>query len=784
MADFSQKDRLMELSTPLGPDKLLLEQFHGNEGLSELFAFELTVLEPGIVPFKFEALMGQPITVKVLLIGAEKKYRFFNGICVRIADMGGVAGPSGPDTFRRYQLSMVPKLWLLTKKTNSRHFQSKSVPNILEEILKQEGITYQNKITGTYQKRDYVCQYRETNFAFISRLMEDEGIYYYFEHLESSHSMVLRDDSTTSSPLPFQPKIRFSHASGDMHKEACIKRWFKSQELRPGKIVLWDHHFGVAHKNQESIVSIEPTVAVGKVTHKLDAGGASSLELYDFPGTFAHRFDGIKNDGGEDAEQLSKIKPDGKRTAEIRQRQEAAQAFRITGSGEAGQMTPGYLFNLYDHGNGDGDYLIISVNHQASLAGAYGSSMAGGSTENYENSFQVCSKATRFLPARSTPKPLMSGTTTAVVVGPAGSEIFTDKHSRIRVQFHWDRLGKSNADSSCWVRVATPWAGTNWGMVHIPRVGHEVVIAFEEGDADRPIAVGSVYNSLETPPYKLPDNMTQFGFKSRSTPKGDKTNFNELRFEDKKGKEHVYFHAEKDFIRVVENNDIEVIGFKTLEDSKIKDTKVSKQDQAWEVFNDRFEQIGVASGKGSITTFIQKDLKTTLHKGDETHTLEKGSRIVKIFKDDKLTLDTGDQTEVITAGSRFVTIHKDDKLTLEKGDLTIEIKDGSRKVTIAKNDELILKTGNRKTTVQAGKMDSKAAMGISFVCGPSKIEMTPAGIKMEAPMIDIKGTATCTMKAPMVTVEGQGMATFKAGGMLTVQASGVTMVKGGVVMIN
>ena len=265
------------------------------------------------------------------------------------------------------------------------------------------------------------------------------------------------------------------------------------------------------------------------------------------------------------------------------------------------------------------------------MPGAYRSS--DEEVFHYENRFRCLPLEIPFRPARETPRPVVHGTQTAVVVGPPGEEIFTDKYGRIKVQFHWDRDGKNDADSSCWVRVATPWAGQQWGVIHIPRVGQEVVVAFEEGDPDRPIMVGSVYNAAMMPPYKLPDNKTQSGVKTRSTLKGGDKNFNELRFEDKKDSEDIYFHAEKDFHRVVEHDD---------------DLKVG-HDQTIEVKNDRTEK--VKEGDEKVT--IEKGNRTiVVETGDDAHQIKKGNRDVQIdMGNDTLTIKMGNQTTKLNLGA-------------------------------------------------------------------------------------------------------------------------------------
>jgi type VI secretion system secreted protein VgrG len=280
------------------------------------------------------------------------------------------------------------------------------------------------------------------------------------------------------------------------------------------------------------------------------------MELYDFPGEYAQRFDGIDPGGGDRAADLQKIFEDNKRTVGIRMQQEAAPALRSEATSNCHRLVAGYKFTLARHFNADGDYLLVSVQHTATM-NAYRSQQEAFS---YTNRFACIPLSLPFRPLRVTPRPSVRGSQSAVVVGPAGEEIFTDKYGRVKVQFHWDREGKKNADSSCWIRVATHWAGKSWGGIHLPRIGQEVIVDFLEGDPDNPIIVGSVYNADQMPPWALPANKTQSGIISRSTPGGATANFNELRFEDKKGSEYVYLHAEKDSEISVEHDESHTVG--------------------------------------------------------------------------------------------------------------------------------------------------------------------------------------------------------------------------------
>jgi type VI secretion system secreted protein VgrG len=421
-----------------------------------------------------------------------------------------------------------------------------TVPDILKKVL--DGLDVAYEIQGSFHPRDFCVQYRETDFNFASRLMEEEGIFFFFKHNSNGHQMVVANTPQSHPELPTQSKITYEDAGGGNREEDRIYDWEKAQEWRSGKYVLWDHCFELPHKHLEAEANILDSVQVGKVSHKLKVGGNDKLEIYDYPGEYAQRFDGIQPGGGDRAGDLQKIFQDNRRTTDLRIQEEALPGLTIQGGSNCRHFVSGYKFTLQRHFNADGEYVITGVSHSARQAGDYRSNGGGF---HYNNSFSCIPTALPFRPQRLTPKPVVQGTQTAVVVGPAGEEIFTDKYGRVKVQFHWDRQGKFDANSSCWVRVGTPLAGKQWGMVHIPRIDQEVIVDFLEGDPDQPIIIGSVYNAREMPPYGLPDNKTQTGIKSRSSKNGTPDNFNEIRFEDKKEQEQVYIHAEKNMdIRV------------------------------------------------------------------------------------------------------------------------------------------------------------------------------------------------------------------------------------------
>lgn len=709
-ATYSQAQRPLLVKTPLGKDDLLLVGFSGHEAISQLFSFRLELLAKNQTQIAFDKLLGQKINVQLGLPGG--KFRYFGGICNRFSQ-----GARGPE-FTSYSLEMAPQLWLLTRRAQSRIFQQKAVPDILKKVF--DGLDVSYELQGSFPPRDYCVQYRETDFNFACRLMEEEGIYYFFKHTADGHKMVLANTPQSHADMPEKNTVIFETVdSGHLRDEDRIYEWEKAQELRSGKYLLWDHSFELPHKHLEADKSIPESVSVGKVTHKLKVGGNDKLELYDYPGEYAQRFDGIDPGGGDRAADVQKIFQDNKRTVEIRMQEEALPSLLVHAAGGCRQWTSGYKFNLQRHFDADGQYVVTSVQHSARLPAHYRS--GDGQGFRYHNSFTCIPSALTYRPPRTTPKPVIHGTQTAVVVGPSGEEIFTDKYGRVKVQFHWDREGKNDANSSCWVRVGSIWAGKQWGAVHIPRVGQEVLVAFQEGDPDQPIIMGSVYNADQMPPYALPGNKTQSGIKSRSSLKGGTDNFNELRFEDKKGSEEVYFHAEKDFDRVVENNDTLKVGSSKADD-------------------------------GSQTIDIYKDRTETVQTGNELVTIKQGTRTINV--------NTGDDTHNVKQGNRTVNV--------DQGNDTHNIKQGNRAVVISMgNDSLAIKMGNQTTKLDLGASNTEAMQSITLKVGQNSITIDQMGV---------------TIKGMMVTVEGQVQTQIK-GLMTQIQGSAMTQIQGGITMI-
>jgi type VI secretion system secreted protein VgrG len=689
----------------LGTDVLLLQRVTGVEAVSQLFRFQFEMLAESTATVKFESILGQSVTASLVMPAVESK-RYINGIVSRFSQGRRRPSVEGSATLNTYRAEVVPQFWKLTRNYQSRIFQQLSVPDILKKVLTGLKVSYQ--LQGQYKPRDYCVQYRESDFAFASRLMEEEGIFYFFTHADGSHQMVVADTPQSFVDVPGPTSLIYETVEGGTRLEDRIQRWEKSQMIRSGRYRLWDSYFELPGKNLESVKPALGTVQVGTVTHSLTVGN-TDLEIYDYPGGYAQRFDGMDPGGGDRPADVQNIFPDGMRTVGLRMQEETAASILLEGESTCRQLVAGGKFSLTRHFDGNGSYVLTRVEHLADLGDAY---VTGNVESMYVNTFQCIPAALPYRPERTIPRPRIDGTQPAVVVGNPGDEIFTDKYGRIKVQFPWDREGKNNADSSCWIRVATPWAGAQWGIIHIPRVGMEVLIAFEEGDPDRPICVGCVYNAQEMPPYTLADNKTQSGYLSRSTLKGSSDNFNQLRFEDKKGEEEVYFHAEKDFNRVVENNDTLKVGF----------DKKDKGDQTVQIYNNH--SLSVGEGKVQAAD---------------------GSQTITVFNNQ--TVKIGDPAA--SGGSQTVTIYKDQTETLQMGNRSVNIDMG--------NDTLTIKLGNQTTKLNLGTSSTEAMQSITLKVGANSIKVDQMGITIEGMMVKINGQVQTQVQGTMVQVSGSAM---------------------------
>jgi type VI secretion system secreted protein VgrG len=669
----------MAVQTPLPPDTLLLVGFSGNEGLSQLFNFRLDLIADNyrVNGVAFDKLLGKPITVRLELPGQDEE-RYFNGICNRLTQ-----GESD-EFFTRYTMEVVPRFWLWTKRAQSRIFQHLTVPEILKKVL--DGLDVHFELPGAWEQRDFCVQYRETDAQLASRLMAEEGIFYFFKHTKDGHQMVVANTPQSHPDLPSASTITYRNLTQATAEGAdIIYDWSKSQEITAGKVTLWDHCFELPHMHLETDKMIKPTVAVGGVTHHLDIADHGELELYDWPGEYAQRFDGVDKGGSERAQELQKIFEDNKRTAKIRMEQEAVRALTIQGASNCRQLVSGHKFTLTTlpadpHTallQAEGKYVLTGVSHSARQGGDYRS--GGADSFEYSNRFTCIPVEVPFRPPRSTPKPVVHGSQTAVVVGPPGEEIFTDKYGRVKVQFHWDREGKHNTDSSCWIRVSTIWAGKGWGIVNVPRIGHEVIVDFLEGDPDQPIIIGSVYNAKHMPPDELPKTKMVSGLKSNSTPGGG--GYNGLIFNDTKKKEKITLHGQYDMDTTIEHDDTQHIK------------------------NDRTINVD-----GKHTETIKKDTSIIVSEGNLSHDVAKGTAYYHVKGAVQEKFEDSQDTVVkngihIASETAHIYIHTATNIQLHVGDSNIWMDSGGQ-IAIKGNNIAI--EGKESVSIHGGMVRSKA----------------------------------------------------------------------------
>ncbi|MEW8354169.1 MAG: type VI secretion system tip protein TssI/VgrG [Candidatus Thiodiazotropha sp.] len=560
---FKQANRSFRFNSPLGKEKLLLYQFSAQERLGCLFEYRAELLsDDDAIPL--DALLGQRVDVELDL--SDGGQRFFNAHVSQFTQIGIVG-----DLFH-YQALLRPWPWFLSLTKDCRIYQKLAVPAILQEIFGENGFSdYELQLTQDYRIRDYTVQFNETDFDFISRLMEEEGIYYCFSHTAGKHTLVLCDNYASHSPLNGNPLLPFQPipgVGGERGKEV-VHSWKISKAVNSGCYVHTDYDF----KNPRADL-IASTPMARDHSH-------ANYEVFDYPGCY---------------EKVA----EGENFARSRIEEAQARHERIRGQCDIRHLTSGALFTLKDHPRADQnrEYLITEASYLLQ-ADQYRASAQANESEGYQCEFTCIPSNEVFRNRRTTAKPRVEGPQSAVVVGPAGEEIYTDKFGRVKVQFHWDRYGKSDENSSCWVRVAQAWAGKNWGGIQIPRIGQEVIVEFLDGDLDRPIITGRVYNAEQMPPWGLPSNQTQSGILSRSTKGGTAANANAIRFEDKKGEEQLWLHAEKDQLTEVEHDEDKWVGNdrrKTIdhdETSHIKHdrTETVDNDETITIHNNRTERV-------------------------------------------------------------------------------------------------------------------------------------------------------------------------------------------------
>ncbi len=645
--NYTQDHRLLAIDTPLGKDVLLLQEITGYEGISRLFSYDLDLLAYDNDSISFSDIVGQKVLITLQLPDGSPRY--ISGFVNRFTQ-----GETDERLFTHYHAQVVPWLWFLTRQADCRIFQNMAVPDIISKIFDPFGFKdFKPNLKSSYPKLEYCVQYRETSFNFVSRLMEEFGIFYYFDHTtQGKHTLVLADQSSNLPACPSSP-VSYETEVGGLSDPEVIHNWHVGQEVRTGKYTVTDYNFTTP---STSLLSNEPTV--------IGLSASQPLELFDYPG-------------------LHTTKDEGDTVAKVRMQEEEAGYMVVSGAGNARGLMSGFSFELKNHYRDDQNtnYVLTEVRHFGSAGQTYTSSGTTGG-ETYSNHLVCIPASVPYRPARITPKPFVQGPQPALVVGKSGEEIWVDKYGRVVVQFYWDRLGVKNENSSCWIRVSQPWAGGNWGAMWIPRIGQEVLVSFLEGDPDRPIITGRVYNADQMPPYTLPDYQTRSTFMSRSSKGGGSANYNELRFEDLQGQEQIFMNAEKDMDLRVENDSREYIG----------------------------------ANRHLIVTSNQQEKINA-----DKHLQVAGNHLEKITGNMSLQV-TGDQKESVTGNkSLSVTGNQNESVT---GNVSLSVTGG-------KNDSITMGYAMSAMSIhltgEAGIVIECEA-GITLKSGASSVDVSPAGV--------------------------------------------------------
>ena len=491
-------------------------EFSATESIS--LPFEVKLRITSIADISSEELLNRPA---VLTVSKARSYRYFHGVIDRF-----VYTEKSKDALV-YQVRMVPSLWLLSLRQDCRVFQDKNVIDIVQTIFGEHQLSQsvEFRLQRNYPTMEFCAQYQESDFDFISRLLEQEGLFYFFEHSRTKHTLIVADDRASYLPYQDVASVVYAPDAGEKTGPDGIEEFQVTQNICTGKVTLRDYNFQSPSKN---------------LTYQAQAGANQSYENYQYPGRYKDRY--------------------GKTLARIRLQEMIAYKEMAVGSGSYHQFTPGKWFRLTRHEQRkfNRQFLLTAISHSGYQPSTKRRVADESRQPGYFNDFVAIPTSVTFTPAQTTPQPLIKGPQTAVVTGPAGEEIYTDEYGRVKIQFHWDRIGGKDENSSGWVRVSQSWAGAGYGTFFLPRVGEEVIVDFLNGDLRRPVIVGRLYNGENTPPHSLPGNKTISTIKSVSSKGGGGSN--ELRFEDKKGAEEIYLHAEKDLTITIDNDKEETIG--------------------------------------------------------------------------------------------------------------------------------------------------------------------------------------------------------------------------------
>ncbi len=639
-----------------------VRRFKGDESISKLFEFELELVSKKS-DIAFDSVINQMGRLTLQQFD-DVEPRYVHGI-VNYFEQRNKDGK-----YTNYYAQLVPLFWLFTQRQNCRIFQKLDVQKIIDDIFKKAALPsdfYRFDLELTHPEREYCVQYRETEWNFITRLMEEEGIFCYFEHTESKAILVMQDHSYVHPPIPSPETVIFHEISGYAADEEHLFFFNYAESIRSGKATLRDFNFK------------KPTMDMER---DKEADKTPELEVYDYPGLYEDPGIGQK---------LAKV------------RLEELQTPRKQGSGESTSVRfiPGYRFTLAQHPRDDFNktYLITDLKQEGKQPQVL-QEQAGAQGTEYTSELTCIPASVTYRPARLTRKPVVEGPQTAIVVGPSGEEIYVDKHGRVKVQFHWDREGQMNEKSSCWIRVSQLWAGQKWGAMYIPRIGQEVIVDFLEGDPDRPIITGRVYHGDNLPPYSLPQNKTKSTIKSHSSKGGG--GFNEFRFEDKKGQEEVYLQGEKDWNILIKNDKNQTVGHDETLSVGNNRTKTVGVDQSETIGSNKTIKVGA-----NHTEIIGANMSLNVG-ANKTETVAIASaETVGLAK--ALTIGAGYQRSIGAAMNTTVGLSMSEEVGLSKTSMV------NKSITFQAGEEITVVTGKASLNMKSDGTITLKGVDISVI---------------------------------------------------------------------
>jgi len=698
-----QESRDIKVTTPLGDDVLLFRRMSATEQLGRLFNYQLDLLSDNR-NIKLSDLLGQLVTVQLKTSKSEKRY--FNGHVSRFSLVGMA------ENLYAYQVTLKPWLWFLTRTADCRIFQKQTVPDIVKKVFRDNGYSdFEENLNATYRQWEYCVQYRETDFNFVSRLLEQEGIYYYFKHEDGKHTLVLADSIEAHESVPNYDEIPYFPYQENLRRERDhIFDWYVAQEVQPGTYALNDFDFE------------KPKADLNAKLKQPYGHAVDEFEVYDYPGEYLE-----KSDGDEYVR---------KRVEELH-----AQYEQVQGRGNARGITVGSLFSLtkFPRDDQNKEYLITAATYELQ-SDEYGSEGSAGADQIFLCSFSAIDSLQPYRAPRNTSKPVVQGPQTAIVVGPSGQEIYTDKYGRVKVQFHWDREGGNDENSSCWIRVSHPTAGKGWGGVQIPRIGQEVIVDFLEGDPDHPIITGRVYNANAMPPYDLPNKGMVAGMKSNSTPGGG--GYNEMIMDDTKGNELIRIHGQFNMDTTIEHDLTE-----TVLNNRTRNVSVD-------------ESVTVGNNQ---TTMVGSNLSTTVGANQSINVGSNKSENVAVAK--SMAIGGAYQVSVGAAMNETIGAAKAEEIGASKsvsvGGSSAESVGKTKSVNVG---DSITENAGKDISVQSGKKMSFKA-GDDFAINGDKngvIEFKEKlMIKVGKAVFTLEKNGDITINGKKITVKGSGDVVIK-----------------------